>query len=171
MPLNLTKVYNSLLDMLYPNFQANLASFRSVFNKDIANSAELKFRTKLVRPTTSHNGEDAMDRLFRHLTTVETDKKTKKREFESARSVRLHWIRHHLDEKKKDNVIVFSIENENRTYIVDKDERYVVILEPLRKLDEFYLITAYPLEASSYKNIMKRYEKRGVPVAPFAVCP
>jgi hypothetical protein len=161
MPLNLTKTYNSLLDMVYPTIHKNVNSFRLVFNRDFIELGEIQFRGKKIKPTTSSDGEDSMDRLFTHLTTIVTDKKTKKREFESDRSIRIHWVRYHIEEKIKEKVIVFSIKDENRTYILNQDERYVVILEPLRNGTDFYLLSAYPLQPSSYKNIMNRFEKRG----------
>lgn len=43
---------------------------------------------------------------------------------------------------------VFSVEEPDgiRTYIWDKDEDYVSVLEPLRNKDEYYLLTAYHIE-------------------------
>ena len=94
-----------------------------------------------------------MERLFRHLTTMITDKATNKREFDMSRSVRLHWIKYHIEEKKKDGV---------RTYIYDQDELYVIVLEPMRKKDEYFLLTAYHLEGKDKaRDKMKRkYERR-----------
>jgi hypothetical protein len=162
MPINLIKEYNQLLDLIYPSHAQNIQSLRGVFNKDIASNIPLSFRGKEIHPTTSHDGEDAMDRLFKHLTTVITDEKTRKREFESERSIRLHWVKYHLDESKAERFLVFSIEHERRTYLLDKDEKYVIILEPKRNLDSLYLLTAYKLEASNYRNILTKYDKRGI---------
>lgn len=41
----------------------------------------------------------------------------------------------------------FSVEEPDgiRTYIWDKDEDYVIVLEPLRNKDEYYLLTAITL--------------------------
>lgn len=43
---------------------------------------------------------------------------------------------------------VFSVEEPDgkRTYIWDKDEDYIIVLEPLRNKDEYYLLTAYYME-------------------------
>jgi hypothetical protein len=160
MPTNLLKIYNELLELFHTNQKDNLASLRRVFDRDIANNPNFQFRGLQIHPTTAE-GEDKMDRLFRHLTTVITDPATRKREFESERSVRLHWIKYHVNEQKPGNIIVFSVENENRSYILDKQERYVIILEPLRNKAGFYLLTAYKLLPANFKIIMNKYEKRG----------
>lgn len=55
-----------------------------------------------------------MGTLFNHLTREEIKEKQpdgsiiSKRVFEKERSVRLHWIKYHVDECKKNNVLVFS---------------------------------------------------------------
>jgi|SRR6218665_905024 len=162
MPTNLLKIYNQLLELYALSERDNHTSLRRVFDRDIANNASFKFRGIQIFPTTA-DGEDKMDRLFRHLVTVITDEKTRKREFESDRSVRLHWIKPHVDEKANGKTIVFSVEHENRTYILDKDERYVIILEPLRDKSAFFLLTAYHLLPANYKLLMNKFEKRGKP--------
>lgn len=162
MPTNLIKIYNQLLELLY-NHAGNLVSLRNVFNQDIANHISFTLNGKPIRPTTSVNGEDAMDRLFRHLTTVVTDQSTKKREFETARSVRLHWIKHHVDRLPVDDLLVFHLEDEKRVYVLDKAERYVVVFEPHRDGSSYYLLTAYPLEPSSFRMLMNKHDKRGKP--------
>ena len=105
-----------------------------------------------------------MERLFRHLTTVITDKETNKREYDPSRSVRLHWLRYHLEEKKQTNMYVFSVEEPEgvRTYIWDKDEEYVIVLEPLRNKDEYYLLTAYHIEGkdNSRNKMSKKWRRR-----------
>lgn len=163
MPINLIKVYNQLLELGSLTELERNTSLRSVFNRDIAQNKNFKFRSKKIRPTPAE-GQDTMDRLFRHLTTVITDKTTKHREFDKSRSIRLHWIKYHIDENKKDNMYVFSVtEREGvRTYIYDEDERYVIILEPLRKEDEYYLLTAYHLEGKdkARDKIMRKYNRR-----------
>lgn len=159
MPTNLTKVYNQLLELLYPSMAQNLQSLRRIFDRDFANGG-VHCRNVPIQPTPAE-GEDSMDRLFRHLITVVTDEATRKREFESERSIRLHWIRHHLEEKSPDKLLIFLIEDENRIYFLDKAERYVVVLEPLRKVNAYYLLTAYRLLPANFKKIMKKYEKRG----------
>mgnify|MGYP005854910829 FL=1 len=112
-----------------------------------------------------------MQTLFRHLTTREDkDGKGKKlgsRSFEMARSLRLHWIKHHINELKKDNVEVFSYEDRIdrkdviRTYIYDIDQEYVIILEPQRSGTDYYLLTAYHLnEPGGKKQIEKKRKKK-----------
>jgi len=58
-----------------------------------------------------------------------------------VRSIRLHWIRHHIEEKKSDNMLVFSVTEPKvataRTYIYDKDEKYLIVLEPMRNRNEY----------------------------------
>jgi len=163
MPHNLLKVYNQLLDILaYSPAQREL-SLKRIFNRDITNNHNFCFRKKRINPTPA-DGEDTMERLFRHLTTVIVDKSTNKREFDIQRSIRLHWIKYHIDENKKDNVLVFSVQEKEgiRTYIYDKDEQYVIILEPMRIKDEYYLLTAYYLEGKdrARDKMMKKYNRR-----------
>ena len=163
MPLNLLKKYNQLLDFSAMNeFQCN-KSLKSVFERDITNNSKFAFRTKQINPTPAC-GQDSMERLFMHLTTVITDKSSNKREFDMARSMRLHWLKYHIDENKKANMFVFSVveQNETRTYIYDKDEFYVIVLEPMRKKDEYFLLTAYYLDGKdkARDKIMKKYQRR-----------
>ena len=121
------------------------------------------FQSKKVNPTPAE-GLDTMERLFSHLTTVVVDQNTRKREFEMNRSLRLHWLKYHLDLNKMENILVFTVEEYNgkRTYIYDKDEFYVIVLEPLRNKDEYYLLTAYYLEGKdkARDKIFKKYKKR-----------
>ena len=122
MPTNLLKVYNQLLELNSLNESQRTASLKGVFNRDITNNANFSFRSKKLNPTPAE-GQDTMERLFRHLTTVITDKETNKREYDPSRSVRLHWLRYHLEERKQTNMYVFSVEEPDgiRTYIWDKD--------------------------------------------------
>lgn len=60
---------------------------------------------------------------------------------------------------------VFSVDESAcgvRTYIYDKDENYVIVLEPLRNSNEYYLLTAYHLRGKdkSRDKIMKKYKRR-----------
>lgn len=158
MPTNLTKVYNDLLDMLYTSEGENIKSIRGVFDRDFGPGKQVRFRSAYVYPTTA-DGQDTMDRLFRHLTTCVVNESTKARKFESDRSIRIHWIKHHL-EKGEDPILVFEVINEKRVYLLDKDEKYVIVLEP-KSVDNFYLLTAYRLESSNYKKIMNKFERRG----------
>jgi len=108
-----------------------------------------------------------MQTLFTHLTTVMTDKSTRHREFDRYRSQRLHWLKFHIDESKPNNILHFSVKEPDgiRTYIYDKDEKYVIILQPLRKVNEYYLLTAYHLLGKDAKRnkILKKYNKRRLP--------
>jgi len=165
MPLNLLKKYNDLLDVFAMNEFQRKKSLKGVFDRDITNNSNFSFRTKRIKPTPA-DGQDSMERLFTHLTTVEIDKSTREREFDMIRSVRLHWIKHHIEEKKTDNVCVFSVKEPFgiRTYIYDIDEKYVIVLEPMRdvKKNEYALLTAY-YESGKDKErskIMKKYQKR-----------
>lgn len=103
-----------------------------------------------------------MQTLFTHLTTFIDDKKERNRIFELQRSLRLHWIRYHLEEKKKENIKVFSVlDNDGiRTYILDEDEHYVIVLAPYRNFQEYYLLTAYYLEGRNFEKIKKKYQRR-----------
>lgn len=163
MPHNLLKEYNQLLDILAYSPDQRLQSLKRIFDRDIANNQNFCFRAKRINPTPA-DGEDTMERLFRHLTTVITDKSTNKREFDMYRSIRLHWIKYHVDESKKDNMLVFSVQEKDgvRTYIYDIDEQYVIVLEPMRRKDEYYLLTAYYLEGKdrARDKMMKKYDRR-----------
>lgn len=164
MPTNLLKRYNTLLELAALNEHQRIASLKGVFNRDIIENKNFKFRLKQIKPTTA-DGEDSMERLFRHLTTCITDKATQHREFEMARSMRLHWIRHHVEERKLDNMYVFSVDEPRsgiRTYIYDSDENYVIVLKPLRNGSDYYLLTAYYLEGkdAARNKMMKKYKRR-----------
>ncbi|GHT34924.1 hypothetical protein FACS189434_11920 [Bacteroidia bacterium] len=161
MPLNLLKKYNELLDIAAMNEFQRKKSLKGVFDRDIVNNPNFVFRTKQINPTPAA-GQDSMERLFTHLTTVITDETINKREFDLARSIRLHWLKYHIDENKKDNLFVFSVAEcgRTRTYIYDKDEFYVIILE--QKKNEYYLLTAYYLTGKdkARDKIMKKYKRR-----------
>jgi len=164
MPTNLLKRYNDLLDLAALNEEERSASLMGVFRRDIVQNNNFKFQSRQIKPTTA-DGEDSMERLFRHLITRITDESTRHREFDMARSIRLHWIRHHVEERKPDNMYIFSVNeprNGIRTYIYDKDENYVIVLEPLRNGIEYYLLTAYYLEGkdAARNKMMKKYKRR-----------
>lgn len=161
MATNLLRKYPELLQVSHLSPAARTVSLKGVFDRDIRNNSFFKFRTKQINPT-SKDGEIPMDTLFHHLTTVVTDEKTKKREFDIDRSVRLHWIKYHIEEKKKDKMLIFSCKEPQgiRTYIYDKAEKYVVILEPYRNKDEYYLLTAYHLTGRNNKKIENKYKRK-----------
>lgn len=164
MPLNLLKKYPELLEIGHLNAGQRNTSLRGVFNRDITENPSFRFRGKPIRPTTS-DGEIPMDTLFKHLTTVIVDEKTRAREFELERSVRLHWIKHHVEEKKENRMRVFSVNERgtDRTYIHDMEEKYVIVLEPKRRVDEYYLLTAYKLNTRNQKKMDNKYRKRRLP--------
>lgn len=170
MPLNLIKIYPDLLEIAHLNEYNRNKSLLGIFNRDVANNTNFKFMGKQIRPT-KQEGEPPMQTLFRHLTTRadkdDNGRNLGTRSFEMARSVRLHWIKHHIDELKKDNVEVFSyndrIERKDviRTYIYDIDQQYVIILEPQRSGTDYYLLTAYHLnEPGGKKQIEKKMKRK-----------
>lgn len=163
MSFNLLKRYNHLLELssLSPNQRKE--SLLSIFNRDIRDNSYFRFKGKLISPTPK-DGEIKMSTLFSHLTTVITDRSTRKREFDNDRAVRLHWVKYHVDESKKDNMLIFSVKEPEgiRTYIYDIDEKYVIVLEPLRNKDEYYLLTAYFVKGKDAKRnkFIKKYKRK-----------
>ncbi|PSL03825.1 hypothetical protein [Cecembia rubra] len=159
MPLNLLKIYNELLDLIGLGPHERNRSLRGVFNRDFIDLGQPSFNGKPIYPTPKE-GEIEMDTLFAHLTTVVVDQKTKQREFELKRSVRLHWVRHHLDQRKDNEMLTFSVKEPEgvRTYIYDKTESYVVILEPLRDRSAYYLLTAFHVEGKDANR--NKFEKK-----------
>ena len=163
MPFNKLKIYNQLLDLIGLGERERVISLKGVFNRDFEENTPT-FLQKEIHPTPREDGEIPMETLFRHLTTEMTDKVTRAREFEMDRSVRLHWIRFHLNQKKKTNMLLFSVREPEgiRTYYYDSDEKYVIILEPLRNKNAYYLITAYFVKGKDAKRnkIEKKYKRR-----------
>ena len=160
MPLNLIKTYNDLLELAALSEQQRSKSLRGVFDRDITNNPDFAFRKKKLNPTPA-DGQESMDRLFTHLTTVVTDNATRKREYDRERSTRLHWIKYHVEENKKDNMLVFSVKEPEgiRTYIYDKDEKYAIVLEPLHHKNEYFLLTAYHLQGKDAARVKVIYVK------------
>lgn len=171
---NLLKRYNALLevDMMSPADRTR--SLRGVFNRDIQNNPSFAFRDKRIYPIPAE-GMDKLELLFAHLTTKVTDHETQHREYDRTRSIRIHWIKYHVEEKKADGMLVFSTINgrDKRTYIYDQSEKYVIVLEPkqVKKLDEegkeylfnyYYFLTAYKLEGKDEKRnkIERLYARR-----------
>lgn len=163
MPLNLIKKYNHFLDLISLNERQRMQSLWGVFNQDIVNHPNFNFRTKKIIPTPA-DGAIKMETLFTHLTTVIVDKGTRKREFDMSRSLRLHWIKFHIEEQKQDEMLHFSVQEPEgiRTYIYDKIEKYVVVLEPLRDKNEYYLLSAYHLTGKDAPRdkIIKKYKRK-----------
>ena len=174
MPLNLIKKYSAHLEIGHFNPYERDKSLRLIFDRDIANNDSFKFRSKIIRPL-KKEGEPSMDVLFDHLTReskYETDKNGKKikqrKNFDFERSKRLHWVLHHIEEKSRGLIEVFShldrIKGKSviRTYIYDKAEQYVVILEPQRSQTDYYLLSAYYLkeELGGPKQIENKLKRK-----------
>ena len=163
MPLNIIKKYNQLLDLVSLHEQSRTASLKGIFNRDFVNNSNLNFRCRKINPT-PQDGVITMDTLFSHLTTVIVDKKTRSREFDIHRAERLHWVKFHINESLPDKILVFSVDEPEgaRTYIYDKAEKYVVVLEPLRKKNEYYLLTAYHVKGKDAQRgkFEKKYKRK-----------
>ncbi len=170
MPLNLIKSYPHLLEINHMNVYQRNQSLQGVFNRDVANNENFKFRNKQIRPT-KMEGESPLQTLLRHLTTRDDkDEKGNKlgtRSFEMERSVRLHWVKRHIDEMSQANIEVFSYTDRRerkdiiRTYIYDFVNEYVIILEPQRSGTDYYLLTAYYLnEPGGKRQIEKKRKKK-----------
>jgi len=168
MDFNLLKVYPQLLDLAYLTVYQRSLSLKGIFRRDIEENRNFNFRTKNIRPI-KKEGLISMEILLHHLTTREEKnekgKKTGSRSFEMARSQRLHWIKFHLEEKKAENMDVFSFKDRVdgksiiRTYIYDLEQEYVIILEPQRSGLDYYLLTAYYLNEPGGKNQIENKRK------------
>lgn len=163
MPLNLLRKYNELLDLIALDEYQRMQSLKTIFNRDFVQGGPLRFKKKLIQPTTKKD-EIPMETLFRHLTTVVSDPAIKKRNFEMERSRRLHWVKFHLEEGKSDQVLHFSVKEPEgiRTYIYDEVEKYVIVLEPLKKVNEYYLLTAYYVmgKDAQRNKISQKYKRK-----------
>jgi hypothetical protein len=154
---NLTKYYPDLLDlfMKYGDIQKSL---RLIYDRDIPYDDNCKFKKKRIYPIKTDNVID-IDRNFRHLTTENKECYNEdgtfshyKREYEKDRSKRLHWIKAHISENIK-GLIIFSTEerdkrkrkNVYKTYIYNRKDKYVIVLEVQNDLSSYYLLTAYYL--------------------------
>jgi hypothetical protein len=162
MPFVLLKTYNQLLDIVAMSEHDRKISLMKIFDRDFTYNTNLKFRSKQITPTPV-DGAIEMATLYTHLTTVITDEKTRHREFEMERSKRLHWVRFHIDESKKNNMLYFSLKEKEgfRTYIYDIDEKYVVVLEP-KSANHYYLITAFYVQGKDAQRdkYMRKYERK-----------
>lgn len=165
MPYNLLKQYNELLDLLSLSPIERNRSLRGVFDRDFVRTSQPRFQGKPIYPC-PEDGAVSMDTLFNHLITVMVDKTTRRREFEMKRSMRLHWAKFHLDQRKNDDMLIFSVREPEgfRTYIYDQIEKYVVVLEPLRKGDAYYLLSAHYVEGKDEeRDKFSRKWKRKLP--------
>lgn len=173
MPTNLIKKYPELLEIFHLDEYSRTKSLRAVFNRDIENNPNLKFKSKQVYPIKT-DGEIDMARQFKHLTCEEVEevgadgRKFPVRVFEKDRSQRLHWVKTHIDEAIKDKIEVFSvIERDERkrkdvtkTYIYNKKEKYILVLEPLREINAYFLLTAYYLNKPFADKMMEKKMKK-----------
>lgn len=170
--LNIIKKYPELLELAYLSEREREHDLHAIFKRDIEDNCQFSFRGWRIYPIKT-DGEIGMARLFKHLTCeeimVENEDGTTypKRVFEMARSQRLHWINHHVRELTPDNLDVFTIEERDgkkrkvkKTYIYDKVEKYVIVLEQQRS-NGFYLLTAYHLNKEyGLKALEKKMKKR-----------
>lgn len=163
MPFNLLKKYNQLLELAAFNPYQRKQSLLGVFDRDFTNNTNLQFRNMKIIPTPV-DGAIEMDTLFTHLTTEIVDKVTRRREFDMHRSVRLHWVRYHIDGRKQDEVLHFSVKEPEgiRTYIYDIPEKYVIVLEPRPASRAYFLLTAYHVRGKDSKRdkILKKYKRK-----------
>lgn len=174
MPLNLLKKYPELL-VLTGSVSAMLESLHRIYLRDIEDNKDFKFRGIQIHPLKSEEGESEMNRTFTHITTREFSQydengclvPLKRREFDLARSVRLHWINHHVHECTPDNIEVFTvIERDQKkradvkhTYIYDKVGKFVIVFDR-RATKDFYLLTAYYLDEPYAEKMMKKKMKK-----------
>lgn len=156
---NKLKVYNQLLDLEALSEPDRKKSLMGIFDRDIATNPCFQFRKKDIKPTPK-DGKIEMNTLYTHLTTVIVDKKTSARDFDIHRSKRLHWVKYHIEEQKKVNMLVFSVKEPDgiRTYIYDKDEKYVIVLEPRAKNNDYFLLTAFYVRGKDAER--NKYEKK-----------
>ncbi len=163
MPYNLLKKYNQILELDSFSESERIKSLMGIFHRDFTNNLKFNFRKKLIKPTPL-DGEIKMSTLYTHLTCGIEDKAKRNRVFDIHRSKRLHWVRYHIEEQKKDNMLIFSVKEPDglRTYIYDIDEKYVIVLEPLRKKHEYYLLSAYNVRGkdAARKKFEKKYKRK-----------
>lgn len=170
MPINAIKVYDSFLELLHLNQGQRMESLRQIFTRDISENANFQFLGKLVRPVKGIDGEYDVEATFSHcITQDDYDEKGKKigsRSFDYERAKRLHWIKYHFIHAQTLGLRVFSYEDKIngrktiRTYLLNLEKQYVVILDPFRKGTDYYLITAYYLNTKAGKKQMRDKFKR-----------
>lgn len=168
MPLNLLKRYNDLLELAFLSDNDRVKSLYGIFKRDIVDNTGFFYRGKPIYPTPRENGTVAMQNLFNHLTRKQEHIGGERhRIFDMSRSQRLHWIKYHVEECKKEDILVFSVDEPDgiRTYIYDVAEKYVIVLEPSRTFNSYYLLTAYHIEGKDAKRdkIISKYRKRRLP--------
>lgn len=177
MPYNLTKKYPDLLELFGSSYEMK-QSLRRIYDRDIENNPDFKFRGIQIHPLKSEEGQLDMDRTFTHLTTKEyasfdaegNELDEKHREFDIQRSKRLHWINHHVHEKTPANIDIFTVvewdkkkrQDVKHTYIYDRVGKYVIIFDR-RAQKDFYLLTAYYLDAPYAEKALKKKMKKKEP--------
>ena len=150
---------------------ARIESLKKIFVRDIELNSNFLFLNKVIRPIKNSDGQSAMDVLFQHLTHEivenidESGKKHKSRNaFEINRSMRLHWIKYLVCEKKSDEIKIFSVSERDvkrrkdviRTYLYDIKQKYIIVFEPHRSRIDYYLLSAYYLNKSFGEKMMKK---------------
>lgn len=171
---NLTKKYPELLDLAhYPNENQRNEVLKAIYKRDIEDNPSFKFREKRIYPI-KDDGAFEMARELMHLTCKEVEEEgVKHRVFDIHRSRRLHWIKPHIDETTGEaNMEVFSVMERDqksrkditRTYIYNKPQKYVIVLEPqMRCGNAYYLLTAYYLDEDYGEKLMKKKMKKRLP--------
>lgn len=178
MPTNLLRKYPELLEIMHLTENQRTLSLRRIFSRDIENNPNFRFRTKQIRPILI-DGAATIGNLFNHLTREEIEvenpdgTKYNMRVFEKDRSMRLHWIKFHMDECKKHKVEVFSIierdlkkrKDVTITYIYDLEQQYVIALEPQNSGEDYYLLSAHYLNRDyGRKKMEKKLKKKLIEV-------
>lgn len=174
MPFNLLKQYPDVLDIIMSEAD-RYRSLRGVFNRDIQNNSTFSFRTKRIYPI-KEDGEIDMAMQFTHLTCVEIQDcdelgnlLPKVRVFDPDRSKRLHWIKHHINEKTPSNIVVFTVHERDmkkrcfvdKTYVYDKVQKYVIVLECQRSNTTYRLLSAYYFNRPyAEKEINKKIQRK-----------
>ncbi|MCK4344604.1 MAG: hypothetical protein KAX05_04900, partial [Bacteroidales bacterium] len=71
-------------------------------------------------------------------------------------------LKYHIEERKTNSVLKFSLKEPHgyRTYIYDRDQKYVIVLEPYRNNLEYYLLTAYYLKGRNVKKMENKYRRK-----------
>ena len=158
MPLNLLKTYNSLLELDSFNESERYTSLSRIFYRDFIETTN-SFRDKAVKPT-PQEGKTTIEVLFHHLTT-RSEGKYHHRVYDRDRSIRIHWIKFHLQEKKSESIELFSVKDKQaiRTYIYDEKESYIVVLEP-KNPHFYYLITAFYIKGRNRYKIEKKRNRK-----------
>lgn len=163
--MNILKKYSELLELAFLQEYQRTETLLSIFKRDIEENLNLNFRGVKIYPV--KDDKPAMQTLFNHLTKEEIEEKdesgkiTRRREFDIHRSIRLHWIKYHLEENIKDGMEIFSVEERikgktvSRTYIFDVKKKYIIVLEPQRNRG-YYLLTAFYLNKSYGENQIKK---------------